>query len=389
MHELPLEPAEVASQDTLADDGTRVAAPRISFRSLVLSVALSLAVLGVIGYFTFEPETFGQMLRINPWLLGAAALTIVLRIFFGAWRLNYVSHNRLGWLGALRGQLAWDFFSNITPSTVGGGPIASAYIARDSRLPLGEATSIMLFAMLLDQVWFALALPALLGFSFYLEIIPDSLGAVGSWTATVYFLIFMAWVVLFGYSTLVRPHLLEKLVDRVCRIKGLRRFRARALREMRELQRQAHTLRTQRPGFYVKGFLLTGASWFNRYLLAVFIIWSVYPALDKVLVLLRTITLMLGSVVLPTPGGAGGLEGLYALLIGPLIPEALLAPTLLTWRLLGYYIFIALGAYLTVHQVHKTIRRKKHERISGSRNGNAASNGAPVARETETVERAE
>ncbi|MCS3863428.1 hypothetical protein GGP86_003227, partial [Salinibacter ruber] len=27
--------------------------------------------------------------------------------------------------------------------------------------------------------------------------------------------------------------------------------------------------------------------------------------------------------------------------------------TLLTWRLLGYYLFIALGAYLFLHQLHQ------------------------------------
>ncbi len=386
MHEPPFEPAEVASQDSLADDGTPVAAPRISLHSIVWSVVLSLVVLGVIGYFTFEPETFGQMLHINPWLLGAAGLTVVLRVFFGSWRLNHVSHGRLGWLGALRGQLAWDFFSNVTPSTIGGGPIASAYIARDNHLPLGEATSIVLFSMLLDQIWFTLAIPTILVLDFYLEIIPNSLGTVGSWTVTVYFLIFMSWVLLFGYSTLVRPHLLEKLVDRVCRIKRLHRFREHALNVMGQLQHRAHILRTQRPWFYLKGFLLSLASWVNRYLLVVFILWSVYPALDKVLVLLRTVTLMLGAVVLPTPGGAGGIEGLYVLMIGPLIPDALLVPTLLTWRLMGYYIFVALGAYLTVHQVHKTIRRKKNERALAAHNGAASSNGAPVAQASESVE---
>jgi uncharacterized membrane protein YbhN (UPF0104 family) len=85
------------------------------------------------------------------------------------------------------------------------------------------------------------------------------------------------------------------------------------------------------------------------------------------LVVLRTMALTLGSVVLPTPGGAGGLEGLYALFFGPpLIPQALVAPTLLMWRLLGYYIFIALGAFLSMHHVQQTFRRKKKERLPPS-----------------------
>lgn len=369
---------ERTSQHTLAGSENGAAALGISLRSIVWSLALSLVVLGVIGYFTVEPDSFQQMLDFNPWLLAAAVLTVMLRVFFGTWRLQYVSHGRLTWLGALRGQLAWDFLSNVTPSTIGGGPIAAGYIARDQQIPLGDATSIMLFSMLMDQIWFALSIPAILVLGLHLEIIPSSLGTVGSWSFTLYFLSFMAWVLVFGYATLVRPRLLEKMVDRVCRVRGLRRFRERALGVMDQLQHRAHILRTQRPSFYVKGFLLTLAAWLNRYLLVVFIVWSVYPALDKLLVFLRTLALTLGSVVLPTPGGAGGLEGLYALLLSPLMPEALVAPTLLAWRLLGYYVFIALGAYLSVHQVRKTMHRKRHERARTLHNGDLQHNGEIV-----------
>ena len=76
-----------------------------------------------------------------------------------------------------------------------------------------------------------------------------------------------------------------------------------------------------------------------------FIVRSLHGA-DAVLLVLRSAATLLVALILPTPGGSGGLEGLYALFIGPLMPQALMAPTLLLWRLLDYYLFIALGAYL-------------------------------------------
>lgn len=336
---------------------------RVTVHSILWPLVLSLAVLGVIGYFTFDPSTFQDLIRtLNPWWLVAAAGTVVLRVLFGAWRLHYVSHGRLDLVGSLRGQLAWDFFSNVTPSTIGGGPIAAAFIAKDRRLPAGEAASIMLFAILLDQVWFSLSIPIILIAGLYVEIIPASLGAVGAWSFTLYFLVLMGWVLVFGYFTLYRPHILEKIIDRVFRLRLLRRFRARASTVMSELRHRARVLRAQRFSFYLNGFLLTLATWLLRYLLIVCIIWSVYPALDVVLISLRTMALTLGSLIMPTPGGAGGLEGLYALFFGPpVMPQAFVVPTLLTWRLLGYYVFIALGTFLTMHQVQQTIRRKHHD----------------------------
>ncbi|MDX1545665.1 MAG: lysylphosphatidylglycerol synthase transmembrane domain-containing protein [Rhodothermales bacterium] len=333
---------------------------------------LSLGVLAVIGYLTYEPDAFRQALQtLNPWWLAAAAGTVVLRVGFGAWRLHYVSHGRLDLAGGLRGQLAWDFFSNVTPSTIGGGPIAAAFLARDRRLPTGEAASIMLFAMLLDQLWFALSIPMLLVGGLYFEIIPRSLGAVGVWTFTAYFVFLMAWVLVFGYFTLFRPHLLERIVNGVFRLRLLRRSRARVAGVMQQLRHRARILRAQRADFYVQGFLLTLAAWVCRYLLVVFIIWSVYPELDAVLAFLRTMALTLGSLIMPTPGGAGGLEGLYALFLGPpLVPEALVAPTLLAWRVLGYYVFIALGAFLTMHEVQRSLRRTRRERLADA-NGRA------------------
>ena len=72
------------------------------------------------------------------------------------------------------------------------------------------------------------------------------------------------------------------------------------------------------------------------------------PEVDYSLSGLRSVVTMLGMLAVPTPGGAGGAEGLFALLVGPLLPQALVSPAALIWRMLGYYVFLAAGAYLTL-----------------------------------------
>ena len=89
-------------------------------------------------------------------------------------------------------------------------------------------------------------------------------------------------------------------------------------------------------------------AWASRYALVVLIVAATAPELDYILTGLRSVVTMLGALVVPTPGGAGGAEGLFALLVGPLLPQALVSPATLIWRVLGYYVFLAAGAYLTL-----------------------------------------
>ena len=334
---------------TEASDSGAISSPRRT--NVWFSIVLSLVVLGIIAAFTVKPDTLSHLRATNWGLLALAPVLVAIRVLAGAWRLQYVARGRLRFAGAVRAQLAWDFFSNVTPSTLGGGPIVPAYISRDSHIPLGESTAFMLFAMLLDQTWIAFGIATVLTGSLVIDLVPDSLGIAGSVTFMIYFSGYLLWVVLFAYATLFRPQFLASLVNRVFSLRLLRRLQDKVSTVMSTLQQRARALRTQRPMFYVKGFLLTVAVWLSRYALVIVILASFHDSLDHVLAFMRTVAMMLGALVMPTPGGAGGVEGLYVLMVGPLVPQGLIAPSLLIWRILAYYVFLAAGAYLTLHQV--------------------------------------
>ena len=332
----------------------------ISIKKIVWPVVLSFVVLVVIGVFTFDPREFLDILtELNPWMLFAAAATVIFRTFLGGWRLNYISRGRLGMSGGIRGQLAWDFFSNVTPSAIGGAPFAAVYVARDKQIEIGESTAVVLFSVLLDQLWFSLTIPVVLIAALFMDIIPDSLGDVAAVGFLLYFAAMLVWVVAFGYSTMFRPEILQRFTSRVFRLRLLRRFQERVERGMCDLMTKARVLRSQPLSFYLNGFLLTIGTWACRYLLLLFVVWSFVDDFDKILLVLRTAAMTLGSLVMPTPGGAGGIEGLFALFIGPLVPAAIVMPTLLIWRFLGYYLFVGLGVFLSTHHVQKTIRQRR------------------------------
>ena len=337
------------SSDAASEEATE---QRTSLTNVAVSLLLSAFVLGIIAYLTFDASAFRKMVgEVRPLILVAAVGMAFARIGVSGVRLSYVSQGRLSFQGGTRGQLAWDFFSSVTPSVVGGGPIAAFYVARDQNLPVGESAAFMFFCILLDQLWFVAAIPILIVATFYVDLLPEAAGAVGLWTLMAYFAGLLVWAAVYAYATLFRPRLLLGLVSWCLKWPYLRRLRTRVMKEMRSYVRRARTLGTQSPSFYVNGFFLTGLSWVARYGLVVLIVQSVYRNVDALTLFLRSAAMMLVGLIMPTPGGSGGLEGLYALFVGPLIPSSLLAPTLLTWRLLGYYLFIAFGAYLFMHQL--------------------------------------
>ncbi len=356
------------------------APPRpLSARALLWPVLLSVAVLGVILYFTWEPGTLAQMRRgLNPGLLWLAFGTVGLRIALGGGRLRYISRGALSFRAGVRGAIAWDFMSAVTPSAVGGAPLASYFVAKDNGIPVGEATAIMLFSMLMDQVWFALSIPFILIASAFIDVFPPALGAVGAGTLTVYFVAMMLWAVFFAYATLIRPEILERVATAVVRLRWLRRFEGRLRRELVQLRRRAAVLRGQPPRFFLAGVLWSAAIWLMRYTTLLLVVRSVYPAVDAFTFMTRTGAMLLTAMVIPTPGGSGGIEGLYVLFLGPLMPKGLVGPTILTWRLMEYHFFIAVGAVMTAF----ALKRRLVGRSGGGPNGTGSNPAAHPLRET-------
>lgn len=320
-------------------------------RRAVISIILSLAVLLVIGWVTWTPETLDLVLRsVNLWLVFAAIALLVARVFIGGYRLRYSSHGQLNYSSAVRGQIIWDFASSVTPSIIGGAPVAALLMARDDTRPVGEVTAIMLFAMLMDQVWFAVAVFLLLLASVFVDVFPNQLGPVGEGFITAYFIGMMIWAGGFAYSTLVRPELMQSLVRRIFSIRWLVRFRDRVDSELSNWTEQARILRSQPFGFYVVGLIFAAIAWIFRYLMLYLIVESVYHVPNALQFIMRTMAMLHLALILPTPGGSGGIEGMYALFFTePLIPKALLAPTLLVWRFLSYYVTLAFGLVITTN----------------------------------------
>lgn len=295
---------------------------------------------------------FGERLSLGT-VLAVGALFGV-RLGLGGMRLRHLSGGALTPRQGFRGQLAWEFFSAVVPPLVGGGPFVALFLARDGRLRASEATLAVLSALVYEQVWTTLSVALVLVAAVWMPVFPDTLPLWATLSIVGYLVGTTLWTVLLMTLVFVRPDWIERGVRWAARHRVLARHRDRIEQEAADLRHRAALLRTHGMAFHARAFALTAAAWIVRYGMLVLVVAAVVPGLDLSLFVLREVAMMVTSFAVPTPGSAGGAEALYVAFLGGLVrPPEMIAPTMLVWRFLNFYVFLPLGLYLT----GRTLRR--------------------------------
>ncbi|MBO6524973.1 MAG: flippase-like domain-containing protein [Balneolaceae bacterium] len=308
---------------------------------------------GVIWY-TYTPGVLTHLAPKRLPGLGIALVVSFLRVWFTAAKFRVLSEGVISWLGAFRIVLTWDFTSAVTPSTIGGAPMATYAMSKEG-LNLGESTAIILYSVLLDQIWFAIAIPILLVTGIFYEVVPPEVGLVGEASMILLYIILLSYASILAYGVLVNPAAIKKVVKAVFKLPILRKYSEKINSEAENLESYAHQLRKKPISFLLKAFFFSSMTWLARIALPTIIILSLLPA-PEVLSTLRSLAMNLAFLVVPTPGGSGGVEGLFVLFQGPLISrESFIGLALFLWRVISYYITIAIGMAATTWYINRQV----------------------------------
>jgi uncharacterized protein (TIRG00374 family) len=325
-----------------------------SRKYLFISIALSLAGMGGVIYMTYTPGVLKHLIPKRLPGLFIALIVSFLRLWFVAAKIKFLSEEKLGWLQSFRVVLAWDFTSAVTPSTVGGAPLATFAMSKEG-LSLGRSTAIILYSLLLDQLWFALSIPVLLICSIYFAVIPPDIGLIGHTAMFIVYAAILAYAGVLAYGVLKNPTALKKVVNGIFSLPFLNRWKDKMAKEAEHLEEYSYELRKKPYTFVLKAFLLSTLSWICRIALPTIVILSLLPA-NVVLSLLRSLAMNLAFLFMPTPGGSGGVEGLFALFQGPVIDrKAFIGLAVFLWRIISYYISIGLGMMAATWYINRSV----------------------------------
>lgn len=325
-----------------------------SKKYLLISIVLSVATMGFLIYYTYTP---GVLKHLKPKRLPGIFIAIIvsfLRLWFVTARVRYLSEKKLGWMASFRVMLSWDFTSSITPSTIGGAPMATYALTKEG-FRLGQSTAIILYSLLLDQLWFAVAVPILLVAGIFYEVVPDNTGMIGHASMLLLYIGLLSYACLMAYGVLKNPNAIKKVVNKVFKLPFLSKWKDTVEVETDNLVEYSHELRKKPKSFLLKTFFLTTMSWLCRVALPTIVVLSLLPA-DVILSALRSLAMNLAFLIMPTPGGSGGVEGLFAIFQGPLIDrKAFIGLAVFAWRVISYYITVGLGMMATTWYINRSV----------------------------------
>lgn len=327
----------------------------VSKKYLIISIGLSIATMAGVIWYTYTPGVLEHLVPKRLPGLFIALFVSFLRVWFSAAKIRFLAEKQISWLASFRVILAWDFTSAVTPSSVGGGAPMATYAMNKEGMKLGSATAIVLYGVLLDQIWFAAAIPILLIGGVFYEVVPPEIGLVGEASMVILYGSLLAYAGLLAYGVLINPAAIKKVVLYVFKLPLLRKYRDKVADEVENLEEYAHQLRKKPLSFLIKAFALSTMSWICRIALATIVILSLLPA-PEVLSVLRSLAMNLAFLVVPTPGGSGGVEGLFVLFQGPLISRpSFIGLAVFLWRIISYYISIAFGMMATTWYINRSV----------------------------------
>ena len=312
----------------------------------------------------YELDTIGNTLRNIHWTsssylwLLAAILGMVGRDFFYIVRIRILTKKSLSWYRSTIVILLWEFASALSPGVVGGAAVAMFILNRE-KIPLGRSTAIVIITAFMDNLFYIVMIPFVFLFIQPSVLFPSSMESSQSvemvfWTGFAIILI----VCLFLFLTLFfLPKLATQFLKRVFSLPFLSKWKPKAIQTGEDLEIAAIELKQEKSKFWISTFMATLASWISRYLVINFILNAFLELrfIDNIVLLGKQLVLWLFMLVSPTPGASGVAEYAFGELLATFSASTILIASLaILWRLISYFPYLFIGAFILPKWLKKT-----------------------------------
>jgi hypothetical protein len=316
------------------------------------ALAISLLIIIIITFLTVDASTWTAFKEINIFYL-----YLIIAVTFLAWLLNGIKLKvlssgvgvKIKFFHAVELGLVDRFFSNITPSGIGGQPIKTAAMMKFD-ISSGKAGAVVVVELLLRLFFFAFSLPLVIYkisdiFFDYVRPIFLSIGTA----------IFISTLIILIYLMLYKVKLFLKLSFSLLNIKLSRKLigEEKIYSWKRKLAEEIKIFNSTIWTYIKSGlfelfiaFLLTVLLWMLRFTILYFIIKGFNLEIELGFIILVQLLIYTTVLFIPVPGGSG-IEVLLAVILNRFFPLSLVGIIAALWRFFTYYSYIFIGSFVS------------------------------------------
>ena len=281
------------------------------------------------------------------WALAGAIGLVVIRDLAYMARVKILSMGEFDWRSSLHVVLLWEFASAITPSVIGGSPIA-IYLMKREGMTLGRSVATVLATSLMDEFFYVLVVPILV-FSIGSGVfIPDDLSYTAQlsiksifWTG---YSIHCVLTVFILFVLFIAPRRTRDIFLSLFRVRILRRWKLWAESLTEEWMLASESLKGATINMWLKTLAVTFVSWTSRFLILNAVLYIFFDSVQNLEVFARQLSLWIAMIVSPTPGASGIAE--FSLPIFMQGVAVVGGVSVLVWRILTYFIYLIIGSIL-------------------------------------------
>ncbi len=341
----------------------------IKSSKIVIPMVLGIGVLLYLVWSSFEIEEFrkinwgGKVLIYTLLAIGF----YILRHLILAYRLRILSNNFFSWSKSIELTFIWEFASAVSPTSLGGSAV-SLFLLAQEKLSTARTVTLVLYAVVMDTIFFVVSIPILFFTLGPISIRPDSftISDLGVWWFTIA-LIYL-FVVFYGIvfvAGIFKPAIIQKLIRFFGRMPFLNRWQESINKTADDMVVASKELRAHTLGWHLKVFVSTFIIWVIRFLIVNFVITaltglSLTDWYDQYLIYARSEMMHSITQFSPTPGGSGVTELLFGDFYSDVISKGISSIVALIWRLITYYPYLIIGLIIVPNWIRKIwVRRRR------------------------------
>jgi len=338
-------------------------------------IGITVLVIVLIGIFDSNFKDMGKALQqINlVWLLGAVICMVAYWLTDG-WLLQYITNNmtdgKLSYQKSLKIGIIGLYYCALTPSSSGGQPFQILYMKKE-KIPVGASTCVVLIKFVAFAgtvlVFYVLSRFVLGGAYVHSNAAVYWLSITGCVLYIVALALFILtivnenWVLRVGNAIIGFLHRVKILKTE----ETVEKARGSFTKTIEDYNGSAKYLKNN-IGKMVLSVLISIVN--IGFLFAItYFIYRAFGLKEYSFIYVMALQAFLYTAVsyFPLPGAAGASEGGFYAIFSAFFPKDIVFMALLIWRIMTYYIMLAIGSLVVVLDEFLTLRRNKNNPDAG------------------------